>query len=191
MKKFLYVTFLFLLFTVVYEVVDTYGLLQSGGAGEIPLEIGKWYITINDIDATVEREITASDLVYVGNTHIESGYFAPGGSASYDIVIDPKNTDVAIRYDITVDMSDIAGHPNITFDASSDVVTNIGGGGAVYSGVIPLSSIEEGDLTTITTSLIWTNNSNYDVIDNELNGVSETLSIKISIKFSQYLGEAL
>ena len=191
MKKFLYVAFLFLVILTGYEIMDTYGLFESKNTKNIIPEIGKWYITLNNIDITQERVINASDLLYESNINIEEGYFAPGSTASYEIIIDPKNTDVAIRYDITVDMSEIINHPNIVFDASSDVVNDTVEDGSVFSGVIPLASILAEEKTTILTSLIWNNDENLNQYDNMLGDGSRTLSIKIKIKFSQYLGEEL
>ena len=191
MKKYLYVTFLFLALICAYEIIETYALLEGKGNAIVTPRIGKWEITINDFDIAVEKEITASDLVYVGNQYTELGYFAPGTSASYDIIIDPNNTDVAIRYDIAIDVEDLEKHPNIVFSIGGDATRVDTDEGISFAGVIPLVDVKSGEKTTITINLIWENDPDYDELDTTLSEKDATLDIKFSAKFSQYTGEDL
>lgn len=190
MKKLLtFGAFVFLVFTI-GAMLGTYGLLQSGGTGKTDFGVGKWNITVNDLDIIARKTITADDLVYFGNANVEPGHFAPGVSTGYEIVIDAHNTDVAIRYDITIDAPQLEEHENIELLVTGDVVRKDTVEGIIYSGIIPLSAIRAGQKTTIHTGLTWIEDDRYDELDSRLIG-GEPLQIKIEIKFTQYLGEEL
>ena len=188
MKKFSLIIFSFLLIFLIFQFVNNYGLLESNAEAEVNPEIGKWNITLNGVDVTVTNEINASNLIYTGG-NVENGYFAPGVTGTYDIVIDPKNTDVSIRYDISADLSSLSSHPNISFSISGASVTNTENGVTTYSGAIPLSSIKQGNKTTLQAKLVWTNDEQYNDLDSMLNGSEAWLNIVITAKFTQYTGE--
>ena len=190
MKKKLWMFFFFLALITTYLIVDTYALLESKGSGSFDVPVGQWHITLNDINILETNEISLSDLVYAPNANVEPGYFAPGVSASYEIVIDPSGTDVAIRYDLAIDPSAVSTHPNVIFKASSDTITS-SDGGLTYSGFISLEEIEDGDLITIQIIFNWEQISAYDQLDSTLMGEDATLAIPITIAFSQYAGEPL
>jgi len=187
MKKKLWILFFCLLLFTVYQLVDIYALLESRGSATASPIIGKWEITVNGLDVALNKEITINDLIYKKNENVEPGYFAPGVEANYDIVINPNDTDVAIRYDITVDLGAIINHPNITFDMSVDGILKKDE--YTYSGIIPLSSINAGETTTIKTSLIWEHIEKYNNEDSSL--INGEIPIKLTIYFSQYTGEEL
>jgi len=187
MKKFLYATFLFALLFLVYKFIDTYGLLESRGEGIVDTPIGKWEIAINDIDITQTRRISLTDFVIDDNPNLEPGFFAPGSKATYDIIIDPRNTDVSIRYDIIVDAKSIADFPQISFLVEGDVVMTEENGMLVASGIIPLSDIQAGIKKNIKTSLIWESKEEYSELDNSISKIL----ISFAIRFTQYAGEDL
>lgn len=189
-KLFALATVAFLILTI-GMLLDTYGLLESRGNGETEFEVGKWNITINDLDIIESRTITADDLVYFGNNSVEPGYFAPGTSTGYEIVIDAHNTDVSVRYDVTIDADQLDQHENIELMVAGDVIRRVTPEGIVYSGIIPLNEIRQGKKTTIHTGLTWIDNDQYDEFDSKLITEELGLQIKIVIKFTQYLGENL
>ena len=173
-----------------YAFANTYGLLESDATANVKPAIGKWNITLNEINITVEKSLTIDDFIYADNENVEEGYFAPGSEASYEIIIDPKDTDVSIRYDISMDLLDLTIHPNINFELYADnvKVDNIGG---TYSGVILLEDIKNKETVTLTISLVWENDDDYNEFDSFLIGDDISFDIPITIKFSQYLGEDL
>ena len=190
MKKVLWILFFIMFIFSAYVLVDTFGLLESGANADVKPVIGKWNITLNEIDITVEKSITIDDFTYSDNENVEDGYFAPGREANYEIVIDPKDTDVSVRYDLTMDLLDLATHPNINFELYVDnvKVNNING---TYSGVIPLVDIKNKETVTLTISLEWEQDDDYNEFDSSLIGDDISFDIPITIKFTQYLGEAL
>jgi len=191
MKKLLAFAFLIALVLMALELGRTFGLLETRSAGTTDTQIGRWNIKLNDIDIILNNTLTADDLIYSPNPNVEPGYFAPGVSASYQILIDPSNTDVAVRYDIKMDMSSIAEHSNIQFEVSGDVVRRITPEGVIYTGIIPLNAVQQGQTRLINTYLVWDNDEDFDELDNRFGEIGSILEIKISITFSQYLGEPI
>ena len=94
-------------------IVESYGLFETEGSAEGVFSVGKWVIEVNDVNITQTRTITLDDFLYTGNQHIESGYFAPGSTAYFDILIDARSTDVSVEYDLSIDDSPIEDYPNI------------------------------------------------------------------------------
>ena len=189
MKRILFFSFFLFFILTIWVFVRTYGLLESKGSAEVSKPIGKWVIKLNGVDVTVVNQITESDLIYEANANVESGFFAPGVTANYEIVIDPCDTDVSIKYDIFVDMTDLNEHLNISFDVSGDVISNVVDDVVVYSGIIPLSDILAKKTVSIMANLVWNNDIAFDHLDNDL--IDSSFNVKITIHFSQYLGEGL
>ena len=92
--------FLILLFTLV--TIDTYALFETNASGEKDINIGKWKIFLNSNDVSTTKTITLSDFTYDNGDHIQDGYFAPGSSASFDIIIDASRTDVSVEYTLDI-----------------------------------------------------------------------------------------
>ena len=108
----------------------------------------------------------------------------------YDIIIDPKNTDVAIKYEIVFDYSDIQ---NEAIHVSSLKEINnkelLKKDDNTYLGIITLEDIENGEKHNIRTTLVWEDIENNSK-DYELGSIYDNeLKIKVSIKFSQYLND--
>ena len=191
MKKYLWLVGIVTVLLVASLLVESFALLESSGSGSSDFSVGRWEISLNNYDVTVVNELSLNDLVYESNPNIEGTYFAPGGKASYEIVIDPKETEVAIRYDISIDLSALEENPNITFEVtevSSGTITN---NGLIYSGIISLDDISEGDKLSLKMSIVWEDEEEYDEADTLLMQKLSTLKIPISIKFIQYAGEVL
>lgn len=189
MKKIFVFTGLIFLVLTLGLLFDTYGLLESAGRGETEFEIGRWNISINELDVTLNHTITAENLVYFGNDKVEPGYFAPGTSAGFEMVIDAHDTDVSVRYDITIDISQLDQHQNIELYVVGDAVRRVTEEGIVYTGIIPLSDIQQGIKKTIYTGLIWIHDEDFNELDTLL--IESGLQIRISITFTQYLGETI
>lgn len=189
MKKILWFVFLFLFCVSVLLVYRSYSLLETKGNGEKTLAIGKWNIYINDINVVQNQEITFSDLNYEENEHIEDNYFAPGRRATYDIIIDPKDTDVSTGYTISIDSSALQGHDNIIFqveDVDQQQVLNLDE--MSYQGIISLADIQNQKKVHLKIILWWKQDDNYNEKDNELLGNLSNLKIPISIHFEQNQG---
>ena len=99
MKKLLILTFFAILtFSL---LVATYGIFESGILSGTTIKIAAWEVTVNDSIITNEnKKFSINDIIWEGSKNVLDGKVAPGMKGYFDIVIDPKNTDVSIRYDI-------------------------------------------------------------------------------------------
>jgi len=190
MKKTLWTIFIFVLLVSTYVMVDTYGLLESRATADIDKSIGKWKISINGFDVLETEELTFKDLSYQQNSNVENGFFAPGSVGSYEIEIDPTGTDVAVRYDIVMDLASVELHPNIIFSVSGLPMHKLEDGKIGYSNYIPLTLVKSGTSINLSIVISWINDDNYNELDSTLMCIDSELSIPMSINFSQYVGEA-
>src|SRR5574344_263810 len=109
------------------------------------------------------------------------------------ILIDPTGTEVSVRYDITFDFSLIENKNfNVTSVTTTDGTTLIRTGENTYSNVFLLSDIQNNKTNTIRVNIVWTNSEDNNDADSILGLDKEaTISIPISILFTQYLDEEL
>lgn len=189
MKKRLLILFFFVVAIVSLLIADAYGLLERNAEAELAPEIGKWNITLNGVNVSETKEITVSDLIYEDNPNVEDGYLAPGTMASYKIVIDPNDTDVAIRYDISIDQSSIEEHSNIVFEVTDENGVKLQSDGQVFTGVMSLADITANKTKELNLSLVWEHDEDLNEVDSKLIG-ELNLDMIITINFSQYTGES-
>ena len=193
-KRYLFLLVIFGVLVTSYMIVDTYALFETNGTGVVSEDVGKWIIKLNntDISGGVSEDFTINNFIYTDNSNVENGFIAPGRNGYFDIVVDAKGTDVAVRYDISVDFTQNSYPDNISFR-----VENLSGGDAIlsdvstYSGVISLNSINTG-LVTIRVHIEWIEDGLHDLTDSELlSGESASISIPVNVKVLQYLGEEI
>ena len=106
---------MFLAIITTLVVAKTYALFETNATSSKNLSIGAWHIEVNGEDISLAETITLDDFTYTGSTHTESGYFAPGSTAVFDIEIDASDCDVSVGYELTIDDSAIDDYPNIYF----------------------------------------------------------------------------
>ena len=184
MKKILWLLSITFAIIALLVLVDTYGLFETNASSNSELSIGKWVIKLNDRDISLIQTINLNDFVYSSTTHTEEGYFAPGMSAEFDIVIDTTLTDVSVMYDLSIDDSAIDDYPNINFSIT-DMDTNTVIDSTNYSGIIYVNDINR--VKTLKISLIWDDVLEYDESDSSL--IGEMLEFLINANFKQYTGE--
>ncbi len=174
-------------------ISDSFAVYETLANGTGNFNIGNWTIRLNDMDISSGQTISfvASNFNYSVSSHIENGVIAPGRSGYFDVIIDPEDTDVAIRYDITLDMEQNYGE-NITYYVTDLNGTMVRTGESTYSGIITLAQIANGDTARLRIVVEWTNNSTYDQSDTNLGLTSNaSISIPAQITVIQYLGETL
>ena len=174
--------FLILLFTLV--TIDTYALFETNASGEKNMSIGKWKIKVDGTDISLLESITLDDFTYSESSHTQSGYFAPGMSAVFDVEIDASEADVSVEYDLTVDDTLLEDYPNMQFSVSNlnsaEVVS-----GTHFTGVIGVNDTNR--VVTLRITLVWDNQVEYDESDTTLNGGE--IEFSIAANFKQYIGE--
>lgn len=192
MKRVLIIAFVFVLLVTLYEVSTSFSLFESANTMIVNNDIGKWQILVND-DLISEAVNFSVDKVKVSSDeNVRENHFAPGTEGYFDIVIDPNDTDVSIYYEITC-RDDMITNPQISL-TNIEVVDGddmIMIAPFTYAGVIPLSDIENKEVTTIRFYVEWLNNENNNEIDSEYGLSNAVFEIPMEMTFKQYTGESI
>lgn len=183
MQKRLWLLFIIMAFITLFSISKVFAVFETNASSTSDMNIGSWVIKINNEDISLSESISLSNFTYTSGVHTQSGYFAPGSVASFDVVIDTSLCDVSVIYDFTIDDSELDDHPNIAL-----TVTNLNTNQVIstdtFSDVISLNA--QNRTLTLRFNLTWTNNSTYDPNDSEL--IDGDLSIDVTANFKQYLG---
>ncbi len=177
-------------------ITITYAIFESRLEGNITVESATWKILVNrtDISSGQTQEFVVDRININGDSHTTEGKIAPGQSGSFDILIDPNNTDVSVRYDIQLDLSFIEDTKmEITsIEETEKKATLIKTAENTYTGVIPLNEIRYGTRNNIRISLMWYEDESTNERDTEIGSVeNNAINIPISVKVTQYLGEEI
>lgn len=194
MKKLLMViTPLFFLITV-YLIVDTYSLFESNHITTSSIDIAKWQVKINDDVVNGSSSTFSVDSInWESNGYVLEGKVAPGMNGYFDVIIDPNDTDVSLKYDISFDFSNLQEEQFVI----NDVVevngrTLVKTGENIYTGVILLEEIKNGIVSTIRVDLSWINDEANNEIDSSLANVYGTsLDIPVTVTLWQYNNEEI
>ena len=189
-RKILLVVCVVVLIGFILEVKSTYSLFETNGTGDVELETASWKIKVNNIDVTQFRDISSTfdlgNINWVSNGHVKDGYGAPGLTGSLSIDIDPMDTDVSFVYELTFDFSNI---DNEEFLIDSVSVTN---GGTIirtgkysYTGIVPLSEIQQKKVYNVVVSFVW-NNQEENNYNDYLLGIRENVEIPVRVHLLQY-----
>lgn len=195
-KKLLILASIISVIIFVITIIMTYALFESNVSAEISVNNATWKILINNTDITKEstKEFTIDQINVTGDTHTEGGKIAPGLSGNFNILIDPTDTDVSIKYEVTFDLSNLE-NTKIQIDSIEETILGkelLKTGDNTYTGVITLDEIRQGIKNEITVNLSWKEDETTNAEDT-LIGSSENsrIEIPVSIKVSQYLGEEI
>ena len=193
MKKLLILTFFTILtFSL---LLTTYGIFESGILTGTFIKIAAWEVTINDSVITNENKtFNINDIIWEGSENVLDGKVAPGMKGYFDIVIDPKNTDVAIRYDILYnldDLNEINSFIKITnveeINKNNLILTDKN----TYTGLIDLNYISSKKTHIIRTYVEWIDDEDNSQNDYLVGISDEIFKISIDINVIQYLGEEI
>ena len=176
-------------------VYDTLALFETNSEGEFENDLGRWIIKVSNIDITTgtSETININSFVYTPSQHVASGYIAPGGSAYFDLIIDATDCDVAVKYTLTLDLSDTPYEDNIRFDIDGlDTIGIIQTGAHDYTGVISLDDIEDEETLSLRIYVYWDDVLAHDADDTAIGTVyGNSLSVPIGFHAVQYLGETI
>lgn len=194
MKKRLWIIVTVSFLITIFLITSTFALFESNSDGESELDIAKWNIDVNSHTITdgVTESFIIDNFIYSANANVADNYIAPGRNGYFEITINPNDTEVAIRYDITFDV-DTSYQDNIGY-----TVTALGGFSAVrtaeqtYTGIITLAQIQAHNTVTLRINIDWLDLEAFNESDTEL-GIEEDNQIlfPITIHLEQYLGETI
>lgn len=207
MKKILTIFLLIMIIICCYQITSMYALYKTELEGEYSTALGVWSIKINNQDISSGEQnltLTLSDdnFKIVPNDNIAENKFAPGMEMYVDLIIDPTNTDVSVIYDVEVKLAEestakieVSKAENYfqKADGTGQVEnTNVTTEGSKYTGIIPLSTINQGYVNRIRVYFVWkiSEDGTNDEADSGLGGTENAkISIPIDISIKQYMGE--
>lgn len=194
--KILFLLIMCIVILLIYKIIDIYALFHSEMDGNVKFENGIWNITINgeNITSGVDTEFIIDQIDTTQNDYVKPGKLAPGLSGSFELVINPENTNVSIRYDITLTQEELGGS-NLSIKSIQEVEKGyelIQTAENTYTGIIPLEDIANGVNHKIKMEVEWLDDGLNNENDTELGkNPTHQLQIPITVHAIQYLGEEI
>ena len=189
-KKLLYLIFSIFVLLTVYEIINTYGLLETKNKMSVNPSIAKWNVLINGTDIKSGDNFIVDTVNIDSSDNVLGGKIAPGTKGYFDIVINPTDTETSILYSITFDFSQVVG--SITIDKIEELTSGnlIRTGENTYSKIITLEEIENKVINTIRVYIKWNNIEENNEEDSKIGTIKDNfISIPVSVSVIQYLGE--
>lgn len=178
---------------IIFAIIYTYATFKSEFSGDMKINNATWKIIVNntDISSQTVKSFTIDTLNVDESQGVEPGKLAPGLKGNFNILIDPSNTDVSIKYEIKLDTQYI---DDANIEIVSVIETNnnkdlINTDKNEYTGTILLDDIKKGTTDNIQVNVKWKDNDLEDIEIGEK--PNNQIKIPVEIKVSQYLGETI
>ena len=169
----------------------TYTACETLTNGKITPNMAKWNISVDGF------KVTSSDVQTIGLSNITwnssnavNGKALPGSTGTAKAIIDPMDTDVAIKYtfeivDKNVDDTKFLKVTNINDNGNNLIRV----GENVYTGIFSLDDIKKQAKKELTFDVEWPLGEDIDPTSEEVNSSINFLVINFSVE--QYKGEAI
>lgn len=198
MKKVLKILTLVMLIFTIIKIGDTYAKYFAKAHTEtLSKEVGQWVIKVNEMDIYSEDgetvEFNIDKFNNFSNANAAPDKISPSSEGYADIIIDPEGTDVAVRYDIQIDL---ANDSNLAIEArlemASGTNTLVKTGENTYSGIISLADVQAGNTADVRCYITWNNDETKNEEDTAAGTTLDvTFSVSANVTVTQYLGEEL
>ena len=181
---------------IVYQIIHIYAVFNSEVSGNIEFEKGKWNIFVNgtEISSGIDKEFVIDKINVDNAANVKEGKLAPGVTGDFEISINQTNTNVSVRYDISLNQEGLT-NKNIKIKSIEETAEGnslINTAENTYTGIMPLEKIQTGVVNNIKVEIEWKNEEENNEEDTELGVVyNSKLEIPIKVHFSQYLGEEI
>ena len=195
-KKILILVCMCMILIFIYEMIHIYAVFHSEMVGNIQFKNGTWNIIVNgtEISKGVETKFVIDQINTQENGHVITGKLAPGLSGNFEITINPKDTDVAVKYDVSLNQENLK-NQNLKIKSVEEVQegeTLTKTGENTYTGIISLEKIKSGVFHKIKVEVEWIDDGQNDTEDTKLGIVyNSKLEIPITVHACQYLGETI
>ena len=202
-KTWILVGIIMFLFTS-YQIATSYAKYIAEANGLAEKQAGAWVIKINDDDISNSNSQTTFDidqLIFPENEFVVDGKLAPATSGYFDVVIDPTGSSVAVRFDVTLDVSELSDYDAINFTAAYRVVNGqevsagmVRTGSHTFSGVISLADVQNGVASTMRFYIGWEEEGDDegDEEDSQIGNIKDlSADLPVNVVVSQYSGETL
>ena len=184
MKKIGIIISMLLVVITLYNIASSYAKYVTQASGNMEKQAGAWVIKLNNKDISI-----------LNNEYVVDGKIAPNSVGYFDISIDPAGTTTAVRFDVTLDLSDFETVDAIHFESACLIVNGEENPSGMtrtaqntYTGIIPLSDVKQNIVTTARLYIKWEDGEN----DIDLGLIRDNqLDLPIEVDISQYMGEEL
>ena len=204
MKKVYILIGLIMLLLTTYEVANSYAKYVSQGVATAEKQAGAWVVKVNNSDISSKnsnKQFQINSLICSGSNYVLENKLAPSSRGYFDVVIDTSGCSVAIKYDVTIDLTALNINTAMNFDSAYLIVngteTNgiIRTGESTYSGTLSLNDIKNNKTATARFYLSWTDDGTgvNDGADSTIGVLRQiqNLGVPVSITVSQYSGEQI
>ena len=163
----------------------TYSKYADEATGVVESNVARWNIKLNNTDITDGSvyNFVINNIAISGNQNVASGKIAPGLTGYFDINIDPSDTDVSVKYEITIDpenFEDSNIHVSDVYEVGNN--TLIRTGEYSYTGVILLADVQNNVQNTVRIEIEWDSISVEDESDYEYAlSLDNVLELPISV----------
>lgn len=195
-KKILVILAIFMAIFTIYKIANTYALFETKMSGMIKPTIGRWNITVNGTDVTsgTTQEFAMDTFNIEESQYTKNGKIAPGMKGNFEIAILPQNTQVSIRYDISINDTELAGQQikltTVEETANNNIIIKTGEN--TYTGIILLNNMSTDYEEIIKIEFVWENKEEFNEQDTTIGIVyNSNLSLPITVNIKQYLGEEI
>jgi len=203
MKKVYILIGLIMLLLTTYEVASSYAKYVSQGIATAEKQAGAWVVKVNNSDISSKnsnKQFQINNLTSSTNDFVLENKLAPSSRGYFDVVIDATGCSVAIRYDVTMDLTAF-NNSRINFESAYLVVNGTETNGMIrtgentYSGTLSLNDIRNNKAATARFYLTWTEDGTgeNDEADSAIGVLRqiENMGVPVSITVSQYSGEQI
>lgn len=186
MKKSLIITSCLLLILTLFQISKAYGVFQSIVNDDAEFKVATWRIFVNNYDLNnTDNTFYVDNITYTNNEHVSQSRFAPGVNGEFILEIDPKNTEVAFKYELSLEALDST-YSQIKIDSIEGVNgTNLTYFNGVYSRVFTLEEIKNHKVDSVKVKFSWEDAESNNDTDSILGSLDGNFEIPINIKFSQ------
>ena len=182
---------------LIYKLISIYAIFQSNVEAGVKFKNGVWNINVNGtkISTGIQTDFVIDKITIDEDEHTMPGKISPGLSGNFKIAINPENTNVSMRYDITLNQEELKnGSVKInSVEETANGAKLIKTGENIYTGIITLDDIQKGIVHKIEMKVEWIDEEQNNKIDTELGTNKELRQFQIPITFRaiQYSGEEI
>lgn len=173
----------------------TYSRYVSTATVNGTVDIAKWSIKLNDTDISTTPTTKNVVLTYEANEFVKDDTIAPGTRATFDVVLDPTGSEVAVDYSLNIDTTQITGITNTdsqiavtgakyVVDGQAAQNANITGNDVIINE--SLADVLAGKKVTLTVTVEW-QNASQDAADTANGTNGGVITIPVTVTAEQHI----
>jgi hypothetical protein len=165
----------------------TYGLFESNKDFTSNMNVAKFNLFVNDSNIVDTKDFNINNIMVLDNENVLNGKIAPGVSGYFELLLSPKGSDVAIYYEVSLDLNNIDNNGIVLEKIESDGNDLIRVDKYTYAGIFSLDDAKKNVTKSVKIYFSWKNND--EVLDDIKYADGVKCDISASVKASQYFGE--